>query len=185
MYLIIKKGVNMKKKNFIFLKMLILAQVFIAAIFAFNASNCYAQVGNTLKKMQIQYHMKRISISKLYLLEPNLSQYNYKNSKVMAFEYTLNKVKYEAVFNASGVCWMEFAVADSSTVIPLSALIQKNLYGYPILFKTLKYIPNEYEKLQYGRNIGKVIYIMQYIYENNSILQEAVMPSMSPDGNYY
>lgn len=175
----------MKKKNFIFLKAVILMQILIAAIFAFNPASSYAQVGNTFKKMQSQYHMKRIPLSKLYLLEPDLSQYNYKNSRVKAYEYTFNKVKYEAVFNASGVCWMELAIADSSVVIPLSALILKNLYGYPILFKTLKYIPGEYEKLQYGKNVGKVVYIMQYIYENNSILQEAVMPSMSPDGGYY
>ena len=175
----------MKKENFNFFKMIIFVPLFIGVVFAFNIANTYAAVGNTLKKMQSKYHMKRISLSKLYLVEPELSQYNYKNSGVKAYEYTLNKVKYEAVFNYSGVCWMELAVADSSAIIPLSALIQKNLYGYPILFKTLKYIPNEYEKLQYGRNVGKVIYIMQYIYENNSILQEAIMPSMSPDGNYH
>jgi hypothetical protein len=175
----------MEKKNSIFFKTIIFAQIFIVAVLVFNCVNTYAAVGNTLKKMQSKYHMKRIPLSKLYLVEPNLSQYNYKNSGIKAYEYTLNKVKYEAVFNESGVCWMELAVADSSAIIPLSALIQKNLYGYPILFKTLKYIPNEYEKLIYGRSVGKVIYIMQYIYENNSILQEAVMPSMSPDGNYY
>ena len=175
----------MKKKNSIFFKTIIFAQIFIGSVLVFNCVNAYAAVGSTLKKMQSKYHMKRIPLRKLYLVEPNLSQYNYKNSGVEAYEYTFNKVKYEAVFNESGVCWMELAVANSSAVIPLSALIKKNLYGYPILFKTLKYIPNEYEKLQYGRNVGKVIYIMQYIYENNSILQEAVMPSMSPDGNYY
>ena len=163
--------------------MLIIAGISIA----FNSFNCYkayAEVGGTLKKMKAKYSMKRIHLNKLYIIQPDLSQYNYKNSGVKAYEYTKNNVKYEAVFNAGGVCWLEFAVSNDSAVIPLSSLIKKNLYGYPILFKTIKYIPNVYEKLQYGRNVGKVIYIMQYIYENNSILQEAVMPSMSPDGNY-
>ncbi len=128
--------------------------------------------------------MKRISLKKLYIVQPDLSQYNYKNSGITAYEYKINKVKYEAVFNASGVCWLEFAISNNSAVVPLSSLIEKNLYGYPILFKTLKYVPNVYEKLQYGRNVGKVIYILQYIYDNNGLLQEAVMPSMSPDGNY-
>ena len=175
----------MKNKISLSLKLIIFVSIVFGIISICNVNKTFASVGSTLKKMQSKYHMKRIPLSKLYLLEPNLSQYNYKNSGIKAYEYTLNKVKYEAVFNDSGVCWMELAVANSSAIIPLSALIQKNLYGFPILFKTLKYIPNEYEKLLYGRSVGKVIYIMQYIYENNSILQEAVMPSMSPDGNYY
>ncbi len=175
----------MKNKISLLLKLIIFVSIVSGIILICNVNKTFASVGSTLKKMQSKYHMKRIPLSKLYLVEPNLSQYNYKNSGIKAYEYTLNKVKYEAVFNDSGVCWMELAVANSSAIIPLSALIQKNLYGFPILFKTLKYIPKEYEKLLYGRSAGKVIYIMQYIYENNSILQEAVMPSMSPDGNYY
>ncbi|MHB8232017.1 MAG: hypothetical protein ACYDDB_03840 [bacterium] len=173
----------MKKKTLIFMFILF---VFIVAglSISFKCNKTYAAVGNTFKKMQAKHHMKRISMSKLYIIQPDLSQYNYKNSGVKAYEYTQNNVKYEAVFNYSGVCWLEFAVSNNSAVIPLSSLIKKNLYGYPILFKTIKYIPNVYEKLQYGKNIGKVIYIMQYIYQNNYILQEAVMPSMSPDGNY-
>jgi hypothetical protein len=166
-------------------KILILAAI-VAVMFA--GLNCgrkaYSAVGNTFKIMQAQYHMKRISLGKLYVIQPQLSIYNSKNSGIKAYEYTKNKVKYEAVFNYAGVCWMEFAISGNSSVIPLSSLIKKNLYGYPILFKTIKYVPNVYEKLQYGKNIGKVIYIMEYVYQNNSILQEAVMPSMSPDGSY-
>lgn len=171
---------EMKMKMKIMIFMLIIAGIFIS----FNLNKTYAAVGNTFKKMQAKYHMKRISLSKLYVIQPNLSQYNYKNSGIRAYEYVQNNIKYEAVFNYSGVCWMEFAISNNSVVTPLSSLIKKNLYGYPILFKTIKYVPNMYEKLQYGRNTGKVIYIVQYIYQNNSILQEAVMPSMSPDGNY-
>jgi hypothetical protein len=173
----------MKKKLSIF--MFIILAVSAAAFFiGFNGSNAYAAVGNTYKQMQKRYRMKRIPLSALYFYQNELEQYNYKNSGIKAYEYTFNKVKYEAVFNTGGVCWLEFAVSNNSTVIPLSQLIQKNLYGYPILFRTLRYVPNEYEKLQYGRDVGKVIYIMQYIYQDNDILQEAVMPSMSPDGDY-
>ncbi len=155
-----------------------------ASFLGLNCNNTYAAVGNTYKQMQKRYCMKRIPLSALYFYQNGLEQYNYKNSGIKAYEYTFNKVKYEAVFNTGGVCWLEFAVSNTSTVIPLSQLIQKNLYGYPILFRTLRYVPDEYEKLQYGRDVGKVIYIMQYIYQNNDILQEAVMPSMSPDGDY-
>jgi hypothetical protein len=155
-----------------------------AAFTGFNENNVYAAVGNIYKQMRKTYRMKRIPLSTLYFYQNELEQYNYKNSGIKAYKYTFNKVKYEAVFNAGGVCWLEFAVSNNSTVIPLSQLIQKNLYGYPILFRTLRYVPDEYEKLQYGRDVGKVIYIMQYIYQSNDILQEAVMPSMSPNGNY-
>ena len=170
----------MKKKVLVFTLIIVIAGIFIG----FNNNKTYGAVGSTFKKMQAKYHMKRISLSKLYVIQPYLSMYNYKNSGVKAYEYTQNNVKYEAVFNYSGVCWMEFAISNNSAVVPLSSLIKKSLYGYPILFRTIRYVPNVYEKLQYGRNTGKVIYIMQYIYQNNSILQEAVMPSMSPDGNY-
>ena len=169
------------KKNLIF------ALIATGMFFALNYINCnkvYAAVGGTLKSMQSKYKMRKISLKKLYIIQPDLSQYDYKNSGITAYEYKINKVKYEVVFNAGEVCWLEFAISNNSAVIPLSSLIKKNLYGYPILFKTIKYVPNVYEKLQYGRNVGKVIYIMQYIYENNAILQEAVMPSMSPDGSY-
>ena len=171
----------------IILKNPVFMLIFFAMLFALNFMYCgraHAAVGGTLKNMQSKYKMRKISLKKLYIIQPDLSQYNYKNSGITAYEYKIKKVKYEAIFNAGGVCWLEFAISNNSAVIPLSSLIEKNLYGYPILFKTLKYVPNVYEKLQYGKNVGKVIYIMQYIYENNAILQEAVMPSMSPDGNY-
>jgi len=175
----------MKKKLSISIFIILAVSVAAVSFIGFNGNNAYAAVGNTYKQMRKKYRMKRIPLSKLYFYQNELEQYNYKNSGVKAYEYTFNKVKYKAVFNSDGVCWLEFAVSNNSTVIPLSQLIQKNLFGYPILFRTLRYVPGEYEKLQYGRDLGKVIYIMQYIYQDNDILQEAVMPSMFPDGSYY
>ncbi|MCL4428529.1 MAG: hypothetical protein M1276_06025, partial [Deltaproteobacteria bacterium] len=64
--------------------MLIIAGISIA----FNSFNCdkaYAQVGGTLKKMKAIYRMKRIHLNKLYIIQPDLSQYNYKNSGVKAY----------------------------------------------------------------------------------------------------
>lgn len=175
----------MKKKLSISIFIILAVSVAAVSFIGFNGNNAYAAVGNTYKQMRKKYRMKRIPLSTLYFYQNELEQYNYKNSGVKAYEYTFNKVKYKAVFNSDGVCWLEFAVSNNSTVIPLSQLIQKNLFGYPILFRTLRYVPGEYEKLQYGRDLGKVIYIMQYIYQDNDILQEAVMPSMFPDGSYY
>jgi len=175
----------MKKKLSISIFIILAVSVVAVSFIGFNGNNAYAAVGNTYKQMRKKYRMKRIPLSTLYFYQNELEQYNYKNSGVKAYEYTFNKVKYKAVFNTDGVCWLEFAVSNNSTVIPLSQLIQKNLFGYPILFRTLRYVPGEYEKLQYGRDLGKVIYIMQYIYQDNDILQEAVMPSMFPDGSYY
>lgn len=168
------------KKLLFNLKFLI---VFLFIMISYNSihyRNTYASVGNTFKKMNAKYHMKQIPLSSLYILDPYLIQFTTKNSGIKAYKFNKDKIRYEAVFNYNNVCWEEFALAKNTSVFPLKSLIGKTLYKYPIFFKVLIDEPMEYEKFKYGRSIGKVIYIIQYIYGSNSILEEAIMPSMAP-----
>jgi len=96
----------MKKKLSISIFIILAVSVVAVSFIGFNGNNAYAAVGNTYKQMRKKYRMKRIPLSTLYFYQNELEQYNYKNSGVKAYEYTFNKVKYKAVFNSDGVCWL-------------------------------------------------------------------------------
>ncbi len=152
--------------------------IFYSSVYCENA---IASVGNTFKKMNVKYHMKPIPINNLFMYDPYLINFSTNNSGVKAYKFKYKGAQYKAVFNYNNICWEEFAIFKNNAPFPLRTLIGKTLSKYPVYFKVVTSIPFQYERLVYGRSIGKVIYIIQYI-NSNLVIEDAVMPAFSPDG---
>lgn len=168
----------MKKK--LSLKFLIILLFMFAISNLFFLSNTDASVGNNFKKMNAKYHMKQIRINQVVNLDPYLLNLNMWHSGIKAYKFMYKGIKYIALFNYNNICWEEFALGYGFSMSPLKTLIGKKLYKYSPV-RIVSYTPLQYEKLIYGKGVGKVTYVIEYFY--NGYISEAKMPSMSPNGN--
>lgn len=153
--------------------------LFVIFYMTMSTQSAHASVGAKYSKMAVKYHMKRISLLKASVFDPYLlNMLNVKNG-AKAYKFNYKGVKFIAVFNTNNLCYEEFALNPTFSILPLKVLIGKNLYKYAPL-KILSYYPLQYERIALGSGQGRIIYAIQYI--NNGYLAMAIIPSLSPQG---